>query len=63
MDYVENQYDHYLIEQINLTIDTGNIEYINNALKKQNNYSEKIKIIADNIKLELLTESIESIKF
>tara|TARA_Y100000389_G_scaffold163308_1_gene166510 strand:- start:2917 stop:3114 length:198 start_codon:yes stop_codon:yes gene_type:complete len=61
MDYINNQYDYYLIEQINYSIDTGNIEYIKMALKLNYNYTAEIKKIANNIILELLTENIDSL--
>ena len=61
MDYINNQYDHYLLEQINYSIDTGNIDFIKIALKMNYNYSTEIKKIANNIILELLTENIDSL--
>lgn len=61
MDYINNQYDHYLLEQINYSIDTGDINFIKIALKMNYNYSTEIKKIADNIILELLTENIDSL--
>jgi len=61
MDYINNQYDHYLLEQINYSIDTGNIDFIKIALKMNYNYSTEIKNIANNIILELLTENIDSL--
>jgi hypothetical protein len=61
MDYINNQYDHYLLEQINYSIDTGNIDFIKMALKMNYNYSTEIKKIANNIILELLTENIDSL--
>ena len=63
MDYVNNQYDHYLIEQINISIDTGNITFIEEALKCECHYTKEIKNMANSIKLELLTENIECLMF
>lgn len=61
MDYINNHYDDYLLEQINYSIDTGNIDFIKIALKMNYNYSTEIKNIANNIILELLTENIDSL--
>lgn len=61
MDYINNQYDYYLLEQINYSIDTGDINFIKIALNMNYNYSTEIKKIADNIILELLTENIDSL--
>tara|TARA_Y100000389_G_scaffold174742_1_gene184933 strand:+ start:293 stop:490 length:198 start_codon:yes stop_codon:yes gene_type:complete len=61
MEDINNQYDYYLLEQINYSIDTGNIDFIKIALKMNYNYSTEIKKIANNIILELLTENIDSL--
>lgn len=61
MEHINNQYDYYLLEQINKSIDTGNVTFIEMALKMNYNYSTEIKKIANNIILELLTENIDSI--
>ena len=61
MDYVNNQYDYYLIEQINMAIDTGDIKYIESALKCHCHYTNEIKNMANSIKLQLLTEYIGEI--
>ena len=59
MDYIENQYDFYLIEMINKSIDTGNIDFIKIALILNSPYSNAIKKIANDVIYQLLLEKVD----
>lgn len=59
MDYIENQYDFYLIEMINKSIDTGNIDFIKIALILNSPYSNTIKKIANDVIYQLLLEKVD----
>ena len=61
MDYIENQHDFYLIEMINKSIDTGNINFIKTALALDVNsqYSNTIKKIANDVIYQLLLEKVD----
>lgn len=59
MDYIENQHDFYLMEMINKSIDTGNINFIKTALNLNSQYSNTIKKIANDVIYQLLLEKVD----